>query len=374
VAKPPVLIAGAGPVGLAAALALRARGVPVQLIDAKPREAIGADPRAVAIAHGSRLIFERLGVWKKIAATPIRHIRVSQEDGFGLTRIEAADYKVDALGYVVRLGPLTRTLLAAATDAAIPIRFNAPLQQVAHGASAGHAEVIATVGGEEQHASLVVYAEGQPTGANVVSKAYGQTAIVTEAWSAQAHDSMAHERFTVEGPLALLPLENGYNIVWCMRDAHAQALLALDDAGFLTALGAATGFAHRSWKKVAARHAYPLALVTRGAPAHARAIALGNAAQALHPVAGQGLNLGLRDAFELSEALSDGVSNAALAAYARRRKIDRTAMISLTDKYVALFSNDVAPLRGARGLGLALTNLLPPVRGAIARRMMFGVR
>ena len=365
-----VLIAGAGPVGLTAALALHAQGVPVRLADAKARGEIGHDPRAVAVAHGSRLILERLGLWKEIAATPIRHIRVSQQGGFGQTRIEAADYGVDALGYVVRLGPLTQSLLRAAESAGLALSFSAPLTQVSYGKD----EVLARIGAAQVQGELLVYAEGKPAGGHVATKDYGQTAIVTEAWSAEPHESLAHERFTTAGPLALLPLESGYSIVWCMRPDDAAALLARDDAGFLAALSAATGFAQRSWNKVAARHAYPLALATRGASAHAREIALGNAAQTLHPVAGQGLNLGLRDAFELAEALRDGVSNAALEKYRRRRRIDRGAMTGITDRYVSLFSNDLAPLRGARGLGLAVVNLLPPLRGAIARRMMFGVR
>jgi 2-octaprenyl-6-methoxyphenol hydroxylase len=370
VTAPPVLVAGAGPVGLTAALALRAAGVPVRLIDAKPREAIGKDPRAVAIAYGSRLILERLGLWQGIAATPIRHIRVSQQQGFGQTRIEAADYGVDALGYVVRLGPFTQALLRAADAAGIDAAFGQPLEHLSHGT----AEVIARVDGKHQAASVVVIAEGKPAGAQVRSKDYGQTAIVTEAWSAEPHESLAHERFTADGPLALLPLESGYSIVWCMKDADAQALIKADDDAFLAALTRATGFARRSWRRVAARHAYPLSLVTRRAQGHGREIALGNAAQTLHPVAGQGLNLGLRDAFELAQALRGGVTGAALAQYMRRRRTDRGAMTALTDRYVSLFSNDFAPLRAGRGLGLALVNLLPPLRGIIARRMMYGVR
>jgi 2-octaprenyl-6-methoxyphenol hydroxylase len=369
-AQPPVLIAGACPLGLTAALALRARGVPVQLVDAKPREGIGHDPRAVALAHGSRLILERLGVWSGVAATAIRHIRVSQQAGFGQTRIEAADHGVDALGYVVRLGALNQVLLQAAQAAGIALRFGQALGEVAH----GNDTLVASIGAEQQDAGLVVYAEGRPTGEHVSSKDYGQTAVVTEAWSAQPHGALAHERFTPQGPLALLPLEGGYSIVWCVRPERAQELMGLDDAGFLAELAQATGFAQRSWLRVAARHAYPLTLVTRGAMPHAREIALGNAAQALHPVAGQGLNLGLRDAFELAEALQQGITPAALAAYARRRKLDRATMIAITDRYVSLFSNDFLALRGARGLGLTALNLLPPLRGLIARRMMFGLR
>lgn len=370
IAPLPVLIAGAGPVGLTTALALHARGVAVQLIDAKPVDEIGRDPRAVALAHGSRLILERLGVWQEINGTAIRHIRVSQQQGFGQTRIEADDYGVEALGYVVRLGLLNQALLHAAQARDLGLRFATPLHSVAHGKD----DVLARTSNADIHASLAVYAEGKPAGEHVNTKPYEQTAIVTEAWSREPHGALAHERFTPEGPLALLPLDSGYSIVWCMSPARAQAMQALDDAGFLAELAQATGFAQRTWQRVAARHAYPLTLVTRGASAHAREIALGNAQQTLHPVAGQGLNLGLRDAFELAEALQSGINAASLAAYARRRRADRGAMIALTDRYVSLFSNDFIALRGARGLGLTALNLLPPLRGLIARRMMFGLR
>ena len=159
-----------------------------------------------------------------------------------------------------------------------------------------------------------------------------------------------------------------------MRDDHARALLALDDAAFRARLAHATAFAQRSWSRVAARAAFPLALVQAAATAHPRSIALGNAAQTLHPVAGQGLNLGLRDAFELAQACERGVTDAALTRFAAQRARDRAATITLTDQYVSLFSNQLVPLRVARGAGLALFNLLPPLRRAMARRMMFGLR
>ena len=162
--------------------------------------------------------------------------------------------------------------------------------------------------------------------------------------------------------------------MWCMRDDHAQDLLPLDDAAFLARLNQATTFARRTWTRVAARMAFPLTLLQAPDSGHLRDIALGNAAQTLHPVAGQGLNLGLRDAFELAEALQSGLSLDALTQYRKRRARDRAATIALTDQYVSLFSNQLAPLRVARGAGLTLFNLVPPLRRAIARRMMFGVR
>ena len=368
-----ILIAGAGPVGLTAALALHQRGHAVRLIDAKPAGATQHDPRAIALAHGSRLILERIGVWNKVTATPIAHIHVSQQGGFGQTRIEAADYQLDALGYVARLGALTQTLRQAALDAGIVIDSAHELHDSACAADGVIATIQSDAGEQQCTTPLLVVAEGKPP-VSAERKDYGQTAIVTEAWSDETHNGRAFERFTAEGPLALLPLERGYSVVWCMRADHARALLALDDDAFRARLTHAAAFAQRSWNRVAARAAFPLALVQAAAAVHPRSIALGNAAQTLHPVAGQGLNLGLRDAFELAQALEHGVTDPALTRFAARRARDRTATITLTDQTVSLFSNQLVPLRIARGAGLALFNLLPPLRRAMAWRMMFGVR
>ena len=158
------------------------------------------------------------------------------------------------------------------------------------------------------------------------------------------------------------------------RSEHARALLQKSDAEFISALNAATSFAQSTWTRVAPRAAFPLVLVRARDAAHTGEIALGNAAQTLHPVAGQGLNLGLRDAVELAEALKHGIVDSALAAYRQQRARDRRATVAITDHYVSLFSNDLAPVRAARGIGLALFNLLPGARRLVARRMMFGLR
>ena len=389
----PILIAGAGPVGLTAALALHHAGQAVRVMDARPAHSAHDDPRAVALSHGSRLILERFGVWHQITATPIAQIHVSQQGGFGQTHIEADDYHLPALGYVARLGALTSTLLHAVQQAGIAVDAGHTLTGTAHTADS----VLASIqhGGvtHQIETGLLIAAEGRPP-ATAQRKDYRQTAIVTEVWSAtsvgansdtlsghvsgsrssRSAGAQAWERFTPEGPLALLPLDNGYSVAWCMRDDHARAALAQDDAAFLAALNAAAAFSRCRFTRMAARAAFPLALVQAGTAHHPREIALGNAAQTLHPVAGQGLNLGLRDAFELAEALKPSLTMDALTRYAGQRSRDRHATIALTDQYVSLFSNQFAPLRIARGTGLALFNLVSPLRRSMARRMMFGVR
>ena len=366
----PIVVAGAGPVGLTAALALRLYGHPVTVFDAREPGASDHDPRAVALSHGSRLILERLGAWTTIAATPVRRIVVSQQGGFGRARIDAADHGIDALGHVVRLGALVGALRATVAARGIEIRHGCEL--AASTAVAAGARVRA--GETELDASLVVRAEGGAGANAALTKDYMQTALVTEATPRAGHAGCAHERFTAEGPLALLPLESAMSVVWCMAPGRAARMLALDDTGFIAALDAATRFCGLRWEHVSPRRDYPLTLIRRAADTHAREVALGNAAQSLHPVAGQGLNLGLRDAFELSQALEDGVDGPALERYRRRRRVDRDAIVALTDGYVSLFSNDLAPVRAARGLGLAMVDMLPPLRARIARRMMFGAR
>lgn len=366
---PRVLVAGAGPVGLAAALALARAGHPVTVIDARSRGAGDDDPRAVALAHGSRLILERLGAWRRVSGTPIRTIEVSQAGGFGRARIEAGEHGIDALGHVVRLGMLGRALLAAAEDAGVAMRFDCP----AGDAGAEADGICVDLPDAAYRAALLVRAEGSPGDAARI-KDYGQTALVTEVWPRPPQEARAWERFTREGPLALLPLDTGFSVVWCMAPERATALAALDDEAFLAAFAAATRFTPYRWERIAARRPYPLALLRRQHDRLAREVSLGNAAQALHPVAGQGLNLGLRDAFELAACMVDGIDEAALARWRARRRADRDATITATDAYVSLFSNDIAPLRVSRGMGLAAVDLLPPLRAAIARRMMFGVR
>lgn len=366
----PILIAGAGPIGLAAAIALHRSGQRALLIDARARDAGARDPRAIALSHGSRLILERIGAWGNIVATPIREIEVSQDGGFGRSHIAAADHGIEALGYVSRLGSLTAALMETALALGIEVRFGSALGR----AGTVPGGMLADVAGAALETSLLVRAEGAVAVPASSNKDYHQSAIVTEAWCRDGHRSCAHERFTRAGPLALLPLETGFSLVWCMRPAQAQQLARLSDAEFMEALQQATRFAPYRWSRLAERHIYPLALMRRGADAAARETALGNAAQSLHPVAGQGFNLGLRDAFELALALGDGVSDGALALWRARRRRDRDAMVNTTDRYVSLFSNDLAPLRMARGLALALVDLVPPLRALVANRMMFGKR
>lgn len=393
-----LLIVGAGPVGLALALALKDAGLDVGLVDARARAAVAADPRDLALAHGSRLTLERLGVWEAIPKTAIEHIHISQQGGLGRTLIDAEEHGLPALGYVAAAGALAAALRAAVDAAGIAVMDETEVTGLIPAADA----VTARLGGAGRPAAtlrarLAACAEGglRADDPEVIELDYRQDALIAVADAAGGHRHTAFERFTAEGPLALLPRGEGYALVHVVRPESADALLGLDDAAYLARLQAHLGHRVRL-TGVGTRRRYPLQLRYRRAVTGVRTVWLGNAAQTLHPVAGQGFNLALRDVWTLAELLHRRKAEAAagtaragaggqaaafdpgcaalLAAYAGGRDLDRFGTMRFTDGLVRAFSNDFAPLRHARGAALFALDLLPPLRGFIARRMMFGAR
>lgn len=354
----PVLIIGGGPAGMTLALALHRNGVPSRIVDERPRGAAQADARILALSHGSRLILESLGLWRGIAHTPIETIHVSHAGGFGRTVMRAAEVGVPALGYVLSAGAL-----AAALDAELDrrgIEFAAETPATADAA-----------------APLTVHAEGRvDASAGVISRDYGQHAVICLARGEQPHGGIAWERFTPEGPIALLPHEAGYAVVLTCPAGESARITALEETAFLSLLQARFG-PRVKLTSIGPRQVYPLGLRMRRQVVAERAVWIGNAAQTLHPVAGQGFNLALRDIMELAETLADAPDPgdaALLERYARGRRLDRCATAAFTGLLVRLFSNDFGPLRQLRGLGLMALDLLPPARAFLARRMMFGAR
>ena len=373
---PDIAIIGAGPVGMALALALHGGPHTVTLIDARGRGASRKDPRVLALAHGTRLTLERLGVWEHLPTTPIRHIHISQQGGFGRTQLNESDYALDGLGHVVRAGDLAAALDDAITAANIPVidHSDAEVDPELH----GRVRLRRADTTEALDCQLVVCAEGgmRADDPAIRVRDYGQHAVICMATPAVAHGNTAYERFTPNGPVALLPCGTDFAVVHTAAPEQADTWLALDDTAYLAELQQA--FGHRvALIGVSPRERFPLQLRVRHTPVANRQVWLGNAAQTLHPVAGQGLNLALRDVWALARRLNaadDPGDAQVLAAYLRDRRLDRASTVGFTDTLVRVFSNDFAPLRHARGAALLALDLIPPLRNFLARRMMFGAR
>ena len=369
----PVAIVGGGPVGMALALALSLHGTAAQIFEARQRAAARNDKRILALSQGSRQILDWLGVWSRITATAITTIHVSQQNGLGRTRLTAADEGVPALGYVATAASVAAALDDALNAASIPVHEHARVDHVAAAAES----VSLFTGKGEVRACLVVYAEGlvEDNGA-VVARDYGQHAVICTVTPRAPHGNVAYERFTAQGPLALLPHGNDMAVVYTCSAEEAAAFAAEDDELFLARLQAHFG-RRMEFLAVSPRQVYPLGLRYRKSPVASRAVWLGNAAQTLHPVAGQGFNLALRDVWELARSIKgadDPGAATILARYAQRRRLDRMSVIGFTDSLIRLFSNDNSCLRHVRGLGLLALDLIPPARTFVAKRMMFGAR
>jgi 2-octaprenyl-6-methoxyphenol hydroxylase len=385
-----VIIAGGGMVGGSLAVALSSLPVRTLVVEATP-PADAAQPsyddRATAISESSRRILEGIGCWSGLAgaAAPIREVHVSERGAFGATRLRAAEQGLASFGHVVE----NRVLGAAVWD-----RIGA-----ARGLSAwSPARVTGVVQDDERvrvrierddagpvevSARLLVAADGARSpvrgmaGIAHEARDYGQVALIANVTPAIDHGGTAFERFTPSGPLAVLPLTRGrVTIVWTLSPAEAATNLALDDAGFLAALQAAFGFRLGTFRKTGRRASYPLSLVQAQAWHAGRIVLVGNAAHGIHPVAGQGFNLGLRDAAALAELLArqapagDPGAAPMLAEYAEWREADRARTVRDTDGLVQVFTSEFAPLRAGRRLGLIGLDLFPPARAAIARRGM----
>ena len=341
-----VVILGAGPVGCTLALALAGARHRVRLVEPRP-DALPAF-RPIALSHASRLILERVGAWGSFPATPIESIHVSQAGAFGRTRLDAAEAGVEALGYVTQYADLVAALRARA----------APQRE------AGAAP------------ALTVHAEGAASEASEArERRYGHQAVVARLRAAPASQAAAYERFTAEGPLALLPLAGEWALVWSARPERAAALVSAAPEEFLSRLQQAFGERAGRFLAVEQRACVPLALRRRASRLAAREVYIGNAAQALHPVAGQGLNLGLRDAWDLAQALhaaEDPGSERVLARFAAQRRLDAAATIGVTELLARGFLGANPLARAARGAVLTSLDLLPAARRFFARRMIFG--
>ncbi|HEY2681936.1 MAG TPA: 2-octaprenyl-6-methoxyphenyl hydroxylase [Steroidobacteraceae bacterium] len=380
-----VVIVGGGMVGASLALALAPLKLKVALIEAFAPDSASQpsfDERTTALSNGSRRILETLQVWQSLssAATPIAKIHVSDQGHFGFARIEAARQGLNALGYVVPNRHLGQVLWRGLKDSGIAIHCPARVQSVRREPDAVHLAL--DVGELEISAQLVVAADGADSavraalGVEADSRDYGQTAIITTVLPQRFHEHVAYERFTRNGPLALLPLADGRcTLVLTMKPEEADQALLWSDEPFIAELQRRFGFRLGRFLKVGRRVPYPLTLSRARELGAERCIIIGNAAQALHPVAGMGFNLGLRDAASLAELIADQTGRSEVDfgsatlrhAYEAWRAQDRRDVVAFTDGLVRTFASPMRAVALVRDVGLLAFDLLPPAKAALSR-------
>ncbi|MBI4294324.1 MAG: FAD-dependent monooxygenase [Betaproteobacteria bacterium] len=362
-----VIIAGGGPVGAMLCLALRNQSVSFLHVCGEAR----GGERPIALSYGSSQLIQQFG--SLTDATPIKSIHVSQAGGFGRTLLRAEDYGLPALGYVTTYSSVLATLTGSGgRESARVTRWQAHGERI-------DVHIDGESGTRSVSAKLLVIADGGEALAKEKTHDYGQAAVVAEIETARGHGNIAWERFTPSGPIALLPYRDRYALVWSTLSETAEFLQRANEGEFLSRLQTAFGGRAGSFRRAGPRASFPLALRYRDITPGPRVVLAGNAAQTLHPVAGQGLNLGLRDAYELAELigtvpLAEIGGAAFLRRYQRQRRLDRSAGIRVTDALVRVFSNTNPLLSIARGTGLVLLDMVPPARHFLARRMIYGAR
>lgn len=389
-----ITIAGGGMVGASLALALqdaaREAGWTIRLIEAHP-PASGSwqpsyDARSTALSQGSRLIYERLGIWDQLAqrVEPIREIHVSDRGYPGAARIKAADEGVPALGYVVENAWLGEVLLGALDTQRV--EWLAPARLLEANAEPGGYQLNIEVGDAVQalHTDLLIVADGgrssllEQLGVHRAVQPYGQAGLIANVTTSAGHDAVAYERFTETGPLALLPLSGRRSaLVWTLPEHQAADYATLPDRSFLDRLQDAFGFRMGTLTHVGERTCYPLRLIEAQEQVRSSLVVLGNAAHSLHPIAGQGFNLSLRDTLALAEALKRGARQnrapgelAVLQGYLDGQRSDQWLTTQFSDQLTRLFSNRRAVMAVGRNLGLLGLDILPPAKRLFARQAM----
>lgn len=389
-----VVIAGGGMVGVSLALALRHRLPEAQLalVESFPLPEPGAgaptytpsfDARSTALSYGSALIYGEWGVWEPILehAAPIESIHVSEQGRFGSTLMRAADYDWPALGYVVENAWLGNCLLAQLQQR--NIETLSPARVVA--AQGAEPVSLQLEDGDTVEADLLVVADGAESGLRDAlgighrKQQYGQHAVIANIAHRESHGSCAYERFTPNGPLAMLPLvDEGVHrsaLVWSLAPEEAEAMMAAPEAEFLARLQREFGYRLGRLERVGERHHYPLALVEAEEQVRQGVVVMGNAAHSLHPVAGQGFNLALRDIACLASTLADADARGesagslqVLQSYREQQKRDQQQTTAFSDRLPGLFAHRDLALSALRDLGLAVLDLSPPLKREFVRQ------
>ena len=369
---------------------MRTRGLRLALVEAYTPGSDtqpSYDDRAIALAYGTRRIFEATGVWPALGevAEPIRDIHVSDRGHFGFTRLSAADEGVPALGHVVTARELGHVLLDRMRQD-VSLEVIAPARVISFEDRGEQVRVEIERDGvmSTLHCRLLVAADGgnseirEQLGVPVQRWQYGQSAVVTNITPAQPHSNVAYERFTDTGPVALLPMtEQRCAVVWTVRDEQVDGVLALNDDAFLSAFQERFGYRLGRFLRAGKRSAYPLSLLRARESVRGRVAIIGNAAHTLHPIAGQGFNLGIRDVAALAEVVDDAFragrdigAAESLAVYENWRLAEQRNVALATDGLARLFSNPLATVRLGRNLGLLAMEFLPGAKHPLARAAM----
>ncbi|HEC28847.1 MAG TPA: 2-octaprenyl-6-methoxyphenyl hydroxylase [Gammaproteobacteria bacterium] len=393
-----VLIIGGGMVGASLACALSPLKLKTGIIERCTTDAEqqpSFDDRSIAMAYGTKKIFRAIGIWDNLVdvISPIRKIHISERGNFGATRLDCKQLAVDALGYVVESRDMGRVLRARLQDSKqIEVISPADVKDVI--ILDDHAELVIQVGEQTRilTSTLVIAADGSQSFTRgqlnipVKTLEYGQTALISNVSMSSDHHNIAYERFTPTGPLALLPMQPAdiqgkacprCSLVWTLRDDQIDEVMALADDEFLSRLQETFGRRLGEFIHVGSRHAYPLRLIRASEHVQSRIALIGNAAHTLHPVAGQGYNLGIRDVAVLADVIASALRAGrdigdiqVLGEYAKWRQRDHNNVITFTDSLIRIFTNPLFPVKVARGLALTALDFFPVVKNGMARRTM----
>jgi 2-octaprenyl-6-methoxyphenol hydroxylase len=397
-----VVISGGGLSGCLMALSLadlhHADGTPlsIAIVEASPilkNHNLTFDDRVLALSHGSADYLEKVGAWQglKNDVQAIETIHISDREHYGKARIYAKEYDVSALGYVIGMALVGKSLLTVLANK----------NKIFNNVSWFAPDNITSVNWQEESVNIML-SSGQSLFANLLigcdgansicrklanikmtETCYGQSALITNVATVNAHNNIAYERFTDTGPIAMLPLstikegEHRCSLVWTLTPELADEMLSLNDDEFKQTLESNFGSWLGGITQVGKRHVYPLKLVQAQEQVYHRTVLLGNAAHTIHPIAGQGFNLGLRDVQQLTAVIKMALDQqqdiglfSLLSAYAQQREKDHQQVISLTDSLVTLFSNQLAPMVAGRNIGLKMLNYLSPIKADLVKKTM----
>ena len=381
---PDCAIIGGGPVGLIFAILSCTSIANLQIFESKEHESNNQDNRALALSNGSRLILEEIGVWGRVEKkiTKIKKIHTSQTGSFGRTMLDAEEFNEESLGYIISYGDLMRALQEEVKCIRnVEISYKTKVTKCIDEKPSLNLTLHTNNKIKKFKSEFVVLADGaneeiEGLELNKKIKYFNHSAIVTKVLSEIPHRNIAYERFTSNGPIALLPnKEDKFSLVWTGPLKFIENLKKLNDECFLSQLHESFGDRVGSFEECDKRISFDLKQ-THVEVMHSNIVALGNASQTMHPVAGQGLNTGLRDAYKLSQSIRDNLNTKSLETliydYKHSRASERKKILGFTELLVKSFSNDLVGFKKARGYALTLLDISTPIKQSFVRKMSYG--